>query len=205
MQNILNNLFKSLVHVFLPVSCPVCGELGEALCDNCAESLLTPLKFEYNNFDVYAGAFYEDEIRQVILDLKYKGLRAAGKILGLKLADLFERPDIDLLIPVPLHKASKRYYNQAYEIASGLGAKWHIKVDNNLCAWRKIAAHHAGMSKREREELTSQAFKVDNKIKNFKAALVDDICTTGATLKCLAQACINAGAEVKSAYVIAKA
>ena len=191
--------------MFLPVSCPVCGELGEVLCDTCADSLLEPLKFEYSDFDVYAGAFYEGDIRQVILDLKYSNLKAAGKILGLKLANLFERPDIDLLIPVPLHAGSERDYNQAYEIASGLGACWDIKVRDDLCSWRHIVSRHATLSKAEREQLTPEDFKVKAKIKNLKAALVDDVCTTGTTLRCLARACNQAGAEINSAYVIAKA
>ena len=155
---------------------------------------------------MYAGAFYEDDIRQVILDLKYEGLKAAGKILGLKLANLFERPDIDLLIPVPLHAGSERDYNQAYEIAAGLGACWNIKVRDDICSWRHIVSRHAGLSKTEREQLTPEDFKIKaDKIKNLKAALVDDVCTTGTTLRCLARACSQAGAEINQAYVIAKA
>lgn len=200
----------------MPVSCPICGQPGEALCSECAGKIIKNNKYnkykyknEYFNgedFDVYAASLYESDIKQAILALKYNSLRAAGKILGANIAEVFEKPNIDLLVPVPLHIGSKRNYNQAFEIALGLSSKWRVKTAD-ICRWSRIISNRAGLNKDERESLTPDVFKIisPKKIKNLKIALVDDVCTTGSTLKCLAAAIEKAGAHVKTAYVIAHA
>ncbi len=204
------SLFRSMLHLIQPIVCPVCGQLGEPLCHECAAKMLSCHEFKYKKFNLYAAANYDSDIKPIILKLKYNALKAAGKILGAETAKIFKKPDADILVPVPLHIGSKRKYNQAFEIALGLGSEWGINA-YDICRWTTIISSRVGLNISERKSLTPDVFKIKpNKedkieIKGLKIALVDDVCTTGSTLECLAEACEQAGAHVVAAYVIAKA
>jgi predicted amidophosphoribosyltransferase len=132
--------------------------------------------------------------------MKYGGIRAIGPRLGRHMASLWERPDADILLPVPLHVGSSRGYNQAFEIARGLGRVWGIEAAD-AARWSRYVPHRAGLGMNERMALSSEDFKVPNELAGLRVAIVDDVCTTGATLSRLASACGSAGAIVIGAYV----
>ena len=132
--------------------------------------------------------------------MKYGGFRAIAPRVGRCMASLWERPDADVLLPVPLHIGSKRGYNQAFEIARGLGREWGIEAVD-VAHWARYVHHRAGLSVPERMTLHSEDFKVPSELAGLRVAIVDDVCTTGATVSRLAEACRAAGAIVIGAYV----
>ena len=111
----------------------------------------------------------------------YKNSKLLGYKLGCEIAKLFERPNVNYLVPVPLHIDSTRKYNQAYEIARGLGHVWNIKIFNET-AWTKIVQRRALLGVAERKLLSEDAFKITGDLNNLKISIVDDVCTTGTTL-----------------------
>ena len=212
-----SRLLAAFLHVLWPVSCPVCGRLGEVLCTECAASLFAPplprclrcgglfpcLRHSGASRIRSASVYSENEkLKSIILALKYDGLRAVGQRLGAAMAGLWERPDVDLLLPVPLHRGSRRGYNQALEIARGLGRVWGIETEDAV-RWSRRIPRRAGLSQEERRTLQPDAFNVPKKLKGLRVALVDDVCTTGATLTRLAAACESAGVSVVGAYTAA--
>lgn len=138
----------------------------------------------------------------MILALKYGRQEAMGHILGKALHDVFERPDIDVIVPVPLHQKSQRRYNQAEAIATGLGRAWDIEV-RSLAYWTVDAASRAGMGMGERLSLKRDVFAFNEDISGLRVGFVDDVCTTGSTLTALAQAARDEGADVVCAFVVA--
>ena len=204
-----------LLHMLWPVACPVCGRPGETLCGDCLASLLSPRPPRCLSCGerapcpahpdaprIQSGAVYRGGVRDVIAALKYGGTRALGKGLGRGLALLWPAPEADLLLPVPLHLRSSRKYNQALEIARGLGRAWGIPAEDRA-RWAQDVPARAGLGRAERMALRPEAFDVPEDLRGLRVALVDDVCTTGSTLVCLASACRAAGARVAGAFTFA--
>jgi predicted amidophosphoribosyltransferase len=141
-------------------------------------------------------------MKDVILALKYGRYEAIGPRLGKALGGFFARPDVDALVPVPLHLKSKRFYNQAKSIALGLGAAWGIEV-LAVARWTEDVPPRAGVGMAERLSLKSDVFAFDEDISGLRVGFVDDVCTTGATLAALSKAAKAGGAEAVCAFVAA--
>ncbi|MCL2010729.1 MAG: double zinc ribbon domain-containing protein [Synergistaceae bacterium] len=211
-----------LAHMLWPVSCPVCGAVAELLCGTCLRSMLRPQlprclwcgepapckihgEGAGGGAKIRAGSVYEGHMKDVILALKYGGYEATGPRLGRALGNFFARPDVDVLIPVPLHLKSKRRYNQAESIAKGLGEVWGIEV-RSAARWTADVPPRAGLGMNERLALSSSAFAFDEnitKIPGLRAGFVDDVCTTGSTLAALAKAAKACGVSAACAFVAA--
>ena len=95
--------------------------------------------------------------------------------------------DIDVIIPVPLHKKKlrKRGYNQSDCIAEGLHSVIGKPVDNDNLI-RVIATNtQTNKTRFERFKNVSNIFDLKNPeiLKNKHILLIDDIVTTGSTLE----------------------
>lgn len=199
------NFVKILLHLIWPINCPVCGRLGETICYECVKSLFWEkvIYHEAEDLQVYSASYYHSDVKDIILGFKYAGWKTLCRPIGRVMGEFLPRPDdIDYLIPVPLHIDSKRPYNQAYELACGLGDTWQIDVIEPA-RWAKVIPNHAGLNAVERRKLSKSAFKIAEDINGLNLALVDDVCTTGTTLLRLAQVCGDSGAKVKCAYTLA--
>jgi len=151
---------------------------------------------------IRAGSVYEGYMKDIILSLKYGRREALGFKLGKALGSVLARPDIDVLVPVPLHRKSKRRYNQAEAIAVGLGETWGIEV-YDAARWVMDIEPRAGLGMAERMALRSGVFELDEDISGLRVGLVDDVCTTGSTLTSLAKAAESYGARAVYACVAA--
>lgn len=106
-----------------------------------------------------------------------------------------------VFVPVPLHKKKlrKRGYNQAELLAKGLGKRFGLPVVD--CLQRvKETKTQVGLSKEERASNSRNAFAFNpafqNNLRGIKQAfLVDDVVTSGATLRECAKVLKKAGVE----------
>jgi len=133
--------------------------------------------------------------QQLIHGLKYKGQEHIGVFLGdwlggeLKTLKAYE--DIDVVIPVPLHKKKlkKRGYNQVTKFAQHIAEAFNVLyVDDVLL---KVTNTNSQTLKNRLARWTNndELFTLQNKesIANKHILLVDDLITTGATM----EACIT--------------
>ena len=217
-------LQEILLHFIFPVSCPVCGKPGVKICPECRNiqyfdsqpdtkaldipSRKLPTLFtgevitrDINGLTVYSAAKYqEDRIQQAIYSLKYEGARELGRPLGRYMAEFFGECKADILIPVPLHLYSKRGYNQSKELAEGMREFWGVEI-LDAALWTRDVPRRAATGLRD--DLTYEDFRLTKDIYGKRIALVDDVCTSGNTLYCLAETCYREGAEVACAYTLA--
>lgn len=106
-----------------------------------------------------------------------------------------------VFVPIPLYhlKHKKRGYNQAKLLAEGLGKKLDIKVIDPFLRVKNTKTQ-VGLSQTERKENIKDAFSIkkeyQEKIKNYtQIFLVDDVATSGSTLKEAAVLLKKSGAE----------
>ncbi len=122
-----------------------------------------------------------------ITDLLYDSLIQNEEFMRIlhKFPPEADRQDDIFLVPIPLSRAKlkKRGYNQSEILAKGLSKKFGIPVVDCLIRVKETRSQ-VGLSKKERRENISGAFKIINhksSIVNCNIVLVDDVVTTGST------------------------
>ncbi len=174
-------------------SCPRCGResrLG-GLCPACRRHQ-GPLA------GIRVACVYEGVARKAIHGLKYRHrVTLAEPLATLLESELRRRPlQVDLLTPVPLHprRLAERGYNQSELLAAELGRRLGIPVAGCLERRRETRAQ-AGLGKTHREANVRGAFAAasTHSVQGLRIGIVDDVCTTGATLEECAQVLKEAG------------
>ena len=121
--------------------------------------------------------------------------------------DIFDE-GVDLIVPIPLHftRLIKRRYNQAALIATELGKLTGIKVDCTSVVRHKRTKPQVQFSGHARISNVKGAFSVKHpeKLKGKRIVLIDDVMTTGSTLKECALAMKKAGAKSVDTLTIAR-
>ena len=153
--------------------------------------------------DFYAKFVFETDktLQQIIHALKYKKQFKLGVFLGELIAEGIKMKDwqIDLIIPVPIHhlKKAERGYNQSDYLAKGLSKSLNIPYSGKSIKRIKYTESQTKLKMKERALNVSNAFKVRNaeKVKGKNILIVDDVCTTGATLLECGIALYKAGAS----------
>ena len=154
---------------------------------------------------------------RLIADLKFHGqpelARPLADRLGHAVRDALQAGHAacpELLVPVPLSAARlrERGYNQAWELARRLGTGLGIRAEARVLLRPVDTAHQALLPRAERERNLRGAFMVDparrDAVAGRRVALVDDVMTTGATLREAALELLRAGAAEVQAWAFAR-
>lgn len=178
---------------------------AKQLCGKC-------LQTKKHLFKMQRSAFvYDDESKDLILDLKFRDKTANAETLANMLyaagADIWaQKPDV--LIPVPIHRLRliKRRYNQSAELAKYLARKTQIPTDFDSLIRYRNTIPQVELSGQARRNNLKQAFtvKAPQNIKGKKAVLIDDVSTTGSTLNECAKALHKAGVAEIYALTLAR-
>jgi ComF family protein len=160
-------------------------------------------------------------MRDAIHALKYDGLLAAARPLGVMLASAIGQlaetaPSEMMVIPVPLHRSkhAERGFNQARMLAMhALAAlrrthpKWRLKLAPSTVLRLRPTASQASLTPRRRRINVRGAFKVADPgaVGSKDILVIDDIFTTGATARAVALELRRAGAASVRVATLARA
>ena len=144
-------------------------------------------------------------IRNLIHNLKYKGIKALGYELGriyaLSLKSSGFTEGVDLIIPVPLHPTKKRIrgFNQSESIADGIGDVTGLPVDAYSLVRVVKSTTQTNRSRYERWTNVEGIFRIvdDESVRGRHILLVDDVITTGSTI----ESCVNELLKVEGVRV----
>ena len=207
-----------MLEFLFPPECLLCGSAlprgRDCLCPLCAAGMQrTGYHRDPDNalamrlagripFDRATGHFLyspEAPVAMLIHDMKYRGMhrvaRELGRLTGEELAAAGWLAGIDVLVPVPLHwiKHMRRGYNQAEELARGIGEGSGLPVERAL---RAIRGHKSQtrVSREQRAVNVRGIFRPrhPDRVAGRHILLIDDVCTTGATLVAAAEALLAA-------------
>jgi len=138
-------------------------------------------------------------VRHAIHQFKYNNFKAlAVPLAGLLADNLAAKPmPVDTIVPVALHsrRLRERGYNQAGLLARELGKLTGMPVvEDSLVRARNTSAQtRVGTADARRRNVQGAFSCVDEKLEGKQVLVVDDVCTTGATLDCCAVALNGAG------------
>lgn len=183
---------KSFLLGFLfPTSCLFCFKGDKTVCHECFENIPTK---PYERDGIYSLYEYRDKrINKLLWRLKYHHTHDIAEVFGKPIANMLSKltpKDAKniYLIPIPLAANDKRFRNHAKLIADSIkeNSPSTFVLDNLLIKQAHIKQAHT-KDKKERLENTKDIFSVNRNIKiNTESnifVLVDDVFTTGSTLK----------------------
>lgn len=111
----------------------------------------------------------------------------------------------DVVVPVPLswRRLMRRGHNQASLIARRPAARTRVPIDHDLCRRVRHTPPQTGLSRTARSRNLARAFRMQ-KLPPPRVAIVDDVMTTGTTLRALARTLLAAGADEVHVWVAAR-
>lgn len=191
--------FFMLLDYFFPIRCLNCQTWDTWLCSDCQKILNSKNKiiFPYKSYlqGLYYINNYADELTQKIIhQFKYGYTEELAIIVGKYLTELLDQK-FDIIIPIPLHKKrfAERGFNQAELLAeqiikqSIVETHCNVSLQKNILSRTKYTHPQAQLDDATRIKNVQNIFQINNKkidlIKDKKILLVDDVYTTGATMK----------------------
>jgi ComF family protein len=223
----------ALLNLLFPSKCPVCGNesdnhLYNPFCTKCwrgIEKYSGPacnicgiptissltitcelcLKTKPPFSKVLYYGVYDGVLKEAIHLLKFNGVKRLSKPLSLMLYEL-SIPKVDGIIPVPLHhkRLCQREFNQTASISRHLSKNLKIPLMLNVLKKSKETPPQTDVTGKERLKNIKNAFTASEKVRGLDLLLIDDVITTGATVRECAKALTKAGAKSVTVAALAR-
>jgi ComF family protein len=199
-----------LLDLLAPPGCPACDGAcppTRSFCSACGAPVSASGGLVLEGVPLLVVGNYEPPLSTAIRRFKYAGRPELARPLSnllLPVLDELDRADPLTLVPVPLHprRLASRGYNQAALLASELGNKAGLACRPRLLKRTRAMDHQVGKSRSERVENVAGAFEL-RQLTEARVVLVDDVITTGSTVRACAHAL--AAGRVRLAAVVALA
>jgi ComF family protein len=214
----------TLLDLFFPKICVGCGQKGSYFCHKCklkirkAYQTGQPDLFLDGNFSFFA---FEGVIKSAIHKLKYQLVTDLEKELWELIEqelqkndlsrtklELFLKKEKPTVVPVPLfwYRQNKRGFNQASFLGEKMAQHYFLPFSDKILIRRKNVISQTNLNREKREENVKDIFTISGRISKIpkNILLVDDVWTTGSTMKEAAKILKKSGAIKIWAITIAR-
>lgn len=227
-----SSLLSSLIDFIYPPLCLGCAEYTEndfhicpacvkkiqtydqPLCLHCALPLVDNKCPNCSNqaLPLYAYGHYLDPFKEIIIQFKFKGLTRVINYFSDCLAEKYQKELNALsdcvLIPIPLHPShlARRGYNQAEIFAEALSKRLDLPMATDLLHRVRGKKQQARLTPADRVKNIKGVFELgEEPLEQKNIIIVDDVVTTGSTLKEAIKTLEREGYRVKAAIALAHA
>jgi ComF family protein len=193
--------------LLFPSYCVGCGLDDTLLCERCLAAMGKPLRFQLGMLSCVALGSYNGVLRTSVLRMK-KGRRDIGERLGALLAQrlgAFVAQDACLMpIPTTFARRAERGFDQAVLLARTAGCELGRPVSAGI---ERIAGPvQQGRTRKERLTASGRFILLRGAaLQGANVVLVDDVATTGSTLREAAAVLEAGGARVRGGLLVARA
>lgn len=210
----IDQMIKNLLNLFFPKVCVACHHLltdnEEHICTSCRHELpLTNYHFEGD--DPVKKVFYgrvklqratalfrfqkKGKVQTLLHNLKYRGHEQIseflGSWLGSELVQSNNYEDVDIVIPVPIHKRKRRIrgYNQVSKFGEEIAKSLNADYDESILVKKRRTTSQVFKQRESRWNRSEESLELNNweQLSGRHILLVDDLITTGSTI----EACSN--------------
>ena len=193
----INDALSGLQSLVFPSSCIMCAQTDQVICERCNAQWISPPRF-INFVDVPTTSVvpYSSDVSSVVLKAKEDGNRVARRLIAQALYEAVDLISIRkknqpfVLVPIPSSREAIRQRGESFlhpilknvnEIAAVHGSKWEWK---EVLIHKKRVRDQAGLNSRERSQNLQGVFAVREGVAEERPIiLIDDVITTGSTLK----------------------
>ncbi len=181
---------------------PHCDICGKYLCEG--EDICTECRQQAPPFSIARSVGpYEGEYRIAVKVFKFLGRRYLCWKIGGAMADVVKNEPrfwpLDIISPVPISNQSlcDRGFDQTEVLAARIARSLKVVNGKNLLERVKETSHQRELSREDREKNLLNAFRVKDprKVYNKNVLLVDDVYTTGSTVRECTRVLLEAGAS----------
>jgi ComF family protein len=211
-----SNFWRQGLEFVFRSPCPLCSRVAAPLfCQDCTQKLLgcrrSASKIEVPGLPpLYCWGRYEGALKQSLAKLKYDHQRRIAEPLGHWLAELWQPRSVrPWVVPIPLHsdREQQRGYNQAQLIAQSFCQRTGLALRSQGLIRPQATTAQYGLSRPDRYRNLQSAFSLGSDLQNFSpersVVIIDDIFTTGATLKAAVDTLQKSGIHVAALLAIA--
>ncbi|MEC4895188.1 MAG: ComF family protein [Oscillatoria sp. PMC 1051.18] len=209
-------MWKTLLALFLQDNCPLCDrQTSSTLCKYCYQQLQCcqfPAQSQCRRAEVplFVWGKYGGSLKAAIAYFKYENRPQLGETLGFLLGEAWLNSSFPpknqkmTVVPIPLHpeKLRQRGFNQAELIARSFCQYTGYPLQPQVLTRVRNTEAMFGLTASHREENVKNAFTV-RKIPRLPVLLLDDIYTTGATVRAAKSALQASGIKVAGVAAIA--
>lgn len=225
---------QQLLDLLFPVHCAGCQRSGYVLCPSCiAQIHPLPSPFcqhcgaplppggkckncQYHPLSMSglrALSAYQEPLRACIHALKYNGNTRLAEPLGQLLARAYTSYGLhaDIIIPVPLHSERQRQrgYNHASLLARVCSTQLGVPLHENILVRHRATLAQIDLNPKDRYQNVAGAFHctpvfATGTLYGRRIVIIDDVCTTGATIEACAMPLFAAGAAMVWGLVLAR-
>lgn len=205
-----------LARRMLHAPCLGCGRYaqGRSLCATCSARIdqapwgVSMLDTSDARIPVLWREAYGGPLTDIVYGAKYRGQWASAKLLGQCLGAL-PRPWMGaaptaIAVPMTARRLARRGFSQSHLIAAQAARHWNIALARNWISKSRDTLRQASLARHERAGNIDGSFAGCAALQGKRIVLIDDIMTSGATLREAVRAVTLAGGTVIAAAVIAK-
>ena len=217
----IKNFLNKIITFLYPNKCILCSKIIEnenSFCQNCWEKIKfiqkpfcdkcsTPYENDIDNNSICinclknkplyvklrSSVVYNEYVKKIISSFKFNDKTYLKKFISICMIkssqDILN--DIDILIPVPLHKKRLLYrkYNQSLLLCNEIGKLTNKKVICDFLVKKENTIPQVKLNQEERKKNLKNKFTINKKYfsnlkkyKNKNFAIIDDVITTGSTI-----------------------
>lgn len=196
-------IVESFGQLLFPIRCYGCGAIGISICSLCRTEWSPHLySLSVGRMPVHSSILYSPIASKIVLAAKENGLRGADTLIVESIMNVLVRTQLDIahvcLVPIPSSALARRRRGRSFivDIVNRVSLELSVPMSNSLELTRKVR-DQSGLHAKARAVNMEGAFALKvGAYPRGNLILVDDVVTTGATLREAARALTSQGLHV---------